>query len=458
MYIYNITKKSGGKRLIFSPSKKEKEELRGILKTFLIKRLKGIDHAHGFIPGKNIVTNALPHVGALVTVSLDLQDFFDSCTIEKASSLKLSEEILERCFLKGPDGKKATRQGLPTSPALSNLIAKPLDEAIIKGLKKIGCRYAYTRYADDLSISLWTESREIIDKALEMVKQCVSRCGFKLNPKKTRVQYAKSGRREICGLMVDDTGVHIPRKLKRKLRAARHAYKMACLANDKEKLKESLKSLLGLIEFSMLKLPLPPNKKESVNQNRKDFNDAKRIVKKYKLQWGIDPYVNKILKDEILESKGERVYMITNDPCYFLGMSSFSKTFTNCMNLGKGRYHGGVAFWQRHPGVSLALEIDPSTEVSIAGVYRKAILSRALVYALRDGRRCFGKIYGGQTKLREVLESNGFVPCIEVPSELVEGHVIVPNKTVFLPYLDNTIAEKIILKPSDSKLIRLKIR
>jgi hypothetical protein len=463
MKCFLIPKKSGGTRAIYVPNSTEKARLRESL-SLLTPRLKAVTYAHGFVPGRSIVTNALPHKGKAVTISFDLAEFFDSVTVEKFGRGTLPEGS-EEWFVLGPDGKKAARQGLPTSPALANLAAKPLDEAIVKGLKKKGITAVYTRYADDLSISLDKDDPGEIELAKQVVAEAVARCGFRLNKKKTRVQRAKSGRREICGLMVDETGVHIPRRIKRKIRAARHAYRQACLAGDSEAAKKAANSLAGLLEFSLLKAPNAERRqaRELERTKKRAFRQAQKLVKVFDLHWGIDEKVKKMIPERVLD--GGRV-IITNDPVYLLGISSFSRKFTSCMKLGEGSHHKGVAFWQRHPGVSVALELEKEGEtVTIRGVTRRAIRSRTLLYHLRNGVVVFGDIYGGgnghavdvDRYLAKVLMAEGIRPCYEHSGELVSGNVI-REKGGRLPYFDNVTEEFITLRPSGRSAIRLRVK
>jgi len=458
-----IPKRSGGTRAIYVPNRAEKARLREAL-TLLTPRLKAVPYAHGFVPGRSIVTNALPHKGKAVTLSFDLADFFDSVTVEKFGRGSLPEGF-EEYFAPGPDGKKAARQGLPTSPALANLAAKPLDEAIVKGLKKRGISAVYTRYADDLTISLDKDDQSEIEMAKQVVSEAVARCGFRLNQKKTRIQRAKSGRREICGLMVDSEGAHIPRRIKRKIRAARHAYRQACLAGDKKAAQKAANSLAGLLEFSLLKAPNAERRqaRELERAKRRAFRQAQRLVKAFNLHWGLDEKVKKLIPERSLD--GGRV-IITNDPVYLLGISSFTRKFTSCMALGKGCYHAGVAFWQRHPGVSVALELEnEGEEVTIRGVTRRAVRARALLYHLRNGVVVFGDIYGGgnghavdvNRHLAKVLMAEGIRPCYEHRGVLVSGNVVIEGSNS-LPYFDNVDPETITLRPSGRKAIRLRVK
>jgi hypothetical protein len=136
------------------------------------------------------------------------------------------------------------------------------------------------------------------------------------------------------------------------------------------------------------------------------------------------------------------------------------------MALGKGCYHAGVAFWQRHPGVSVALELEPEGEkVTVRGVTRRAVRARALLYHLRNGVVVFGDIYGGgnghavdeNRHLARVLMAAGIRPCYEHRGVLVSGNVVIEGSNS-LPYFDNVEPETITLRPSGRKAIRLRVK
>ena len=451
MKIFQIKKRSGGYRLIFAPNEEEKKEFRELLNQISQAHLK---YAHAFISGRNIITNAMPHVGKKVTISFDLKDFFDHVTPDKVNG-KVPQVVKEKCFIYSEhDNKKAARQGLPTSPALANIAGEAIDNAIVKALSKIDKTAVYTRYADDLSISTNIDDFEHIKKIKKIVSEVVNRCNFKINEKKIRVQHSRSGRREICGIMVDDTGIHVPRKIKRKIRAARHQYVLAVKSGDCKKAKKHANSLTGLLEFSMLKKPKELSKKKKTKENQ--YREAKIIAKAYKLE--LPQKVQKLLPEQQISEN----MFITNDPVYFYGMSVFTTGWTSCMSITKkdSSYHKGVSFWQRHPGVSLAIWIDPNKTVTIAGVKRPAMIARCLVYQLRDGRKCYGDIYSKQGHridrehpLAKALEKVGFIPATKARHTLVSSNVKIP---IPLPYFDNCEAEPVKLK-NGKKAYRLKI-
>lgn len=460
MKIVRRRKASGGTRTIFACSKKERAEYREILAQIAIP-FQALKSAHGFMAERNIVTNALPHVGKAVTISLDLSDFFDSV---KPSMLagKIPAAAFKKCFLNsdGTPGQSEgcrTRQGLPTSPALANIAAAPLDEAIVKRLKKVGIDAAYTRYADDISISMSAYDPEIAQRVISEVSQIVSRCGFKVNTKKTRIQKASAGRREVCGLMVDEKGVHISRATSRKLRAARHNYKCAVKSGAVgDELQHLENTFLGLLEFSALKLPASQEQKRKKEEKQR-IAEANQIADHFDLASPIR------VEKKIAEQKIGADMFITNDPAVMFGMSAYTTGWTSCMSITRSNctYKKGVAFWQRLSGVSLAY-LKGSGTVSIAGVTKEKMRARCLVYALRDGRYAYGDIYSGEGHsinrvhpLSQALENMGYIPADLARGALVEGYVKQPCP---LPFFDNAKLESIGLKDSGERAYRIKLK
>lgn len=172
---------------------------------------------HGFWPNRSCVTNAQAHVGYHYSVCMDLMDFFDHCTQEKMSAAWRPPSVAIPAFLEG-----AARQGLPTSPAVSNICAAEMDWVIVELCKRWG-DVVYTRYADDLTFSCNSPQR--VKDILKEIPKIVAEHDFQVNESKTKVQCAKAGRRIITGVAVDDQGVRPTRRAKRKARAA--AYKAA---------------------------------------------------------------------------------------------------------------------------------------------------------------------------------------------------------------------------------------
>jgi hypothetical protein len=216
---YKIIKlpKGGGKyRTIYAPNKAYKNRLVSLLLDLQQKlhnaETEGV--VHGFMRGRGAVSNALKHVGYRYTLSLDLEDFFDSV---KADMVKeyLSAEELELCFI-----DTVARQGLPTSPVIANLAFLKLDSAIKNTISDEGMHVVYTRYADDLIFSFNDES--FASRIESEAEKIITRAGFRLNRNKRRLQCAANGRRMITGIGVDERNIYPSRKIKRRIRAALH--------------------------------------------------------------------------------------------------------------------------------------------------------------------------------------------------------------------------------------------
>jgi retron-type reverse transcriptase len=216
---YSLPKKSGGSRLVTVPNDALKRLQRRILRN-------GFDDvlvhsaAHGFKRGRSIVTNALPHVGKACVVNVDIESFFPSTRyplIFRACSQLMDGDLSEgACHVLADicsfGGGLPT--GAPTSPAVANLVLRPADAAITKAATD---NYiTYTRYADDLTFSGDTNTIKI----LPFVKRILTQLGYQLKEKKTNI-FRRGRRQMVTGLVVNEKP-NLPRRLRRRLRAAVH--------------------------------------------------------------------------------------------------------------------------------------------------------------------------------------------------------------------------------------------
>ncbi|HSD86736.1 MAG TPA: reverse transcriptase family protein [Kofleriaceae bacterium] len=234
---FTIPKKTGGERVISAPHKRLKAVQHWILANVL-EPLQLAEQAHGFVPGRSTVSNAVPHVGAAVVVNVDLKDFFPTVTYRRVKGLfrKLgySEEVATVLGLlcSEPDiteteldgtkfyvarGSRRLPQGAPTSPAITNVLCRRLDRRIAGWAKKHG--FTYTRYADDLTVST-TDRNAPVGAMLAFLRKLVVTEGFAIHPDKVRV--VRRGRRqEVTGVVVNDRP-GVPRDDLRRFRALLH--------------------------------------------------------------------------------------------------------------------------------------------------------------------------------------------------------------------------------------------
>ncbi|MFO7539876.1 MAG: reverse transcriptase family protein [Chloroflexota bacterium] len=263
---FTIPKRSGGERVILAPKAQLKTIQRQIL-AGILERVPTHPQAHGFVNGRSIVTNATPHVGQPYVLNLDLKEFFPTITYARvrglfsslgypkavAGSLALLCTADDRRLENKPiDGKDATCyisqgmntliQGAPTSPAISNLIARRLD-ARLHGLAR-SKGFTYTRYADDLTFS--GPSREQALRILDVAQRIIGDEGFVVNQEKTRL-YPQSTRQIVTGIVVNDQ-VGTPRQLRRRIRAILHnARRTGIEAQNRGGHDDFMAHLVGLI-------------------------------------------------------------------------------------------------------------------------------------------------------------------------------------------------------------------
>jgi len=197
----------------------------------------GVAHvAHGFVVGRSPVTCAEAHVGAAVTVSVDLAGWYDSVTADQvaaglvaaglpsATARALAAAACRTASAPSPHADRlAPRQGLPSSPAAANLAAVAVDADVVAALDATGLRYVYTRYADDIIVSLWDDGRPAVDSVVSLLTRVVEGVGWRLSPNKTHVQRSRAGRRVVVGVSVGPDDVRPPRATSRRLRAASHS-------------------------------------------------------------------------------------------------------------------------------------------------------------------------------------------------------------------------------------------
>lgn len=229
-------------RVVYSPGRNERIRLTALLPTLAAAERRAAQAAgtasvaHGFIGGRSPVTAAQQHARHAVTVSADLAGWFDSVRPEQIAAglvtAGLPPEEADRlsravCCPGVPPSprpdEQAPRQGLPTSPSAANLAAIELDRRILAALRELPCTWTYTRYADDLTVSLSQDRPELVEQVKVILGTAALAMGWRLATHKTRVQHAAAGRRVICGVSVADN-LRAPRSMRRRLRAARHQH------------------------------------------------------------------------------------------------------------------------------------------------------------------------------------------------------------------------------------------
>ncbi len=244
---WTVPKRTGGERTITAPMAKLKGLQRWALENYF-EKLPVHSAAHGFLPARSVLTNALAHVGADVVVKLDVKDFFPTVTWKRVKGLLRKAGVAEQVAtllallcteaprqlvefrgqtLHVATGERCLPQGAPTSPAITNALCLRLDKRLSALSRELGC--TYTRYADDLTFSFkkTPERRRLaLGILVERTKDVLKSEGFTLHGKKTQVLRRGAAQR-VTGLTINPAGpqlakARVSREVLRRLRAAIH--------------------------------------------------------------------------------------------------------------------------------------------------------------------------------------------------------------------------------------------
>jgi retron-type reverse transcriptase len=243
---FTVPKKSGGTRALAAPHRDLAACQAWILANVLGK-ISVHDAAHGFVPRRNTVSNAIPHIGQSVIVNADIKDFFPTISFGRVKGvfqamgyspavatilgLLCTESPRREVTLSGhklhvATGPRVLPQGACTSPALSNLVSRRMDARLAGLAEKLGWRY--TRYADDLTFSANGAATQRTAYLLARVRHIVDHEGFEMNEAKTRV-LRRNTTQTVTGVVVNSRpGVR--RRLVRRIRAILHRAKTQGLA------------------------------------------------------------------------------------------------------------------------------------------------------------------------------------------------------------------------------------
>jgi RNA-directed DNA polymerase len=242
---FKLNKKKGGHREIMAP-KGQLKNIQKWINHYILKQVELHSNCFGFVPGRSIKGNALKHINQECILNLDLLKFFDTITQERVfgmfkqlgyhpnlarllaslTTARHKEWYWDQIDLvKHPELNKLINkkpkilpQGAPTSPAISNILCRRLDNRLYKLAIKLNC--SYSRYADDITFSGKKDNLP----SLNLITKIINEEGFYLNKDKIG-HYSKGSKQYVTGLNIND-GVRVPRKLKREIKQILHYCKI----------------------------------------------------------------------------------------------------------------------------------------------------------------------------------------------------------------------------------------
>ncbi len=213
-------------------------------------------YAKAYKTGSSIQKNARPHVGKKKILKLDIEGFFDHILYSRVKDTVFYEEkysesirilLTMLCY-----HNDSLPQGVPTSPAITNIIMYDFDETV--GAFCNEKNIAYTRYCDDMTFSGDFDEKEIIN----FVKNELLKLGLRLKNRKTAVVSATK-RQSVTGIVVNEK-MNITKDYRKKVRQEVYYIRKfgldGCLnkmgISDKERY---LLSLKGRIAFVLQTIP-----------------------------------------------------------------------------------------------------------------------------------------------------------------------------------------------------------
>lgn len=147
-------------------------------------------------------------------LKIDLKNFFPSISIARVRELfkrvgynkDTSYYLSSLCCL-----NESLPQGAATSPIISNIVLKTLDNQIGRICSKQNI--VYSRYADDLVFS-----GEIVPQNLERwIKSTINKLGFVVNDTKTTF-YGNTSRKMVTGIIVGEEKIRLPKYKRREIK------------------------------------------------------------------------------------------------------------------------------------------------------------------------------------------------------------------------------------------------
>jgi len=263
---FEILKKNGRKRKISEPLPSLKEIQLWILENILYK-VKISKFAKAYIPKVNLKQNLKYHVGKPLILAIDIENFFPS--IRQNNVEKIFQELGYSNLISNLLAKLCCRgeslpQGAPTSPYLSNIYLKPLDDDVSEYCLERNIHY--TRYADDLTFSGMFNDKELC-KYLHIE---IEKLNLKINNDKTKVMTPNT-RQTVTGIVVNEKP-QVCFVKRNGIRQTIYYIKKFGLENhmDRIKIKKQnyLKHLLGQVNFVLF-----------INPSDKEFIEYKNYLR-----------------------------------------------------------------------------------------------------------------------------------------------------------------------------------
>lgn len=232
---WDETKKNGATRRIEAPNNNLKKVQKRIAD--LLQRIQPPDYLMAPVKKRSYVDNAAVHCGAKVFLSLDIQDFFPSCTSKKVfwffhTKMECASHVAN-LLTKLVTFKGHLPQGSPCSPILAYFSYLDMWQEIENICKNSG--YSLSIYADDITIS----GPMVYKKDVWKIKQVLFRHGHQYNKQKERQIIDKPAK--VTGVIVSGESLRLPNRQHEKIVKLRRKKNHLLSAKEREAVDRQLR-------------------------------------------------------------------------------------------------------------------------------------------------------------------------------------------------------------------------
>lgn len=265
---FSIKKRSGGVRWISIPVPPLMAVQKWILKNIL-SSIEPHVAARAFYAGRMVLSHASLHCSASWILKVDIENFFSNISEGQIYSLfrglnypKLLAFQMARLCTRATPHRKGKRwrvswksypisqygsryvgslpQGAPTSPALSNLVCRSMDEQL--GALADENSAVYSRYADDICFSFAGGTRDSLYKVKREISKILWGSGFRENLRKTKI-IPPGDRKVVTGLVINGVEPTIPKEVRDGIKM--HLYYAAKYGIPEHCRKRGFRSVIG---------------------------------------------------------------------------------------------------------------------------------------------------------------------------------------------------------------------
>jgi hypothetical protein len=211
-------KRDGGRREIAAPDTKLKRIQHEIIDRYY-RSQEPHPAALAYRTGRSTADHAWAHAGAEILITADVQDFFPTTHAWRVADWWRTqvEDDLARLLTRLTTYRGGLPQGAPTSPGLSNLVNRDLDDRLTRRADAVGARY--TRYCDDLAFS-WRQGPGPPSDFEVGVRATLHEFGYALHPDKGwRIRYRRDEPDLVGVILTRHGGVRLPDELHQAMRA-----------------------------------------------------------------------------------------------------------------------------------------------------------------------------------------------------------------------------------------------